>query len=795
MIWIRRTALKRRYFCLLLTLLILIPGLLAVLNMPMTDIAKINTPVISVIWSYNDVAPDDTLSRLLNNYGDKLQSQVNNIDHIESQSRHGQDIVKFFFRSNVDMRTALATITTISREIINQMPPGVTAERVLNDNSADAATLQLGPSPQHLTLGAITATGKLTAVAALSALMMLLVLGSWRSALTISISIVLIVLLAIIGLYVSGETLNLMTLSGLALGIGILIDNAVMNLENIQQHLDQNDATSPSNSDAAQQFQLPALIVPLCVGIVFLPILLTSGTVHDLFAPMADAVIFTMLASVIVTQALTCDLSRYLLKQHNSDNLPVGQLLQSAVPAAQAQSPSMHLAVRMQQSIEQKLQRLCARYSAILLLAMENRNHCVAIFFGIVVLSLALIPWPGEDFFPDVDSGQLRIQATLPSDNTSENARTLTVQIEQQIQRVIAENELVASADYSDRIIHPSRTAAQDIDILITLDAAHLQTDQAIRMLRQTLAEHFPGIVFSILPVNLFSQISDSDNLAPMVVRVTGSDSAVNMKYAQAISRAMHQITGLAEIRLVELNDSRFPTAGTEQTGSEKLSITPAIDIFAMTYHRHLGEVAQDIDHIVKEIGHDLPEGVTIASRGQAQLVGSAFSTIRLGLSVAVGLIYLLMAIHTRSWIDPLVTIIALSAVWAGIIWMLFVTQTTLSVPALTGTLMCFGISAANSIALINVARARLNHSGFAIKAALEAGLARFRPVLMTALALTAAMVPLALGLGKGGELCAPLGRALIGGLIAATITTLFFVPILFSIVHRNTQKDSIHLA
>ena len=516
---------------------------------------------------------------------------------------------------------------------------------------------------------------------------------------------------------------------------------------------------------------------------------------------------------------------------------------------------------------------------------MENKKVFIPGFLAIVAVSFALVPWLGRDFFPDVDSGQIKLHVRAQVGTRIEETAKLFDQVEQHIRTKIPRNELGTIVDNMGLTVsginqvynNTGTIGPQDGDILIALNEDHHPTAEYVAELRKSLAQQFPGTTFSFLPADIISQILNFGAPAPIDVQVMGPNGAENMLYAQKLERAINAISGIADVRIQQANNypqlkvdvdrsrakqagiterdvtnslvvsmagsgqvapafwlnkrngvsypivaqtpeysiqslsdlKNIPIVGDNVKGLQVLggladinrsttpavvshyAVQPVIDIFATPQHRDLGSVATDITKILKQNESSRPRGATITLRGQVQTMNTAFSGLLFGLLAAIVLIYLLIVVNFQSWSDPFVIISALPAALAGIVWMLFSTHTTLSVPALTGAIMCMGVATANSILVISFARERLQHLGDPIKAALEAGFTRFRPVLMTALAMIIGMAPMALGLGEGGEQNAPLGRAVIGGLMAATIATLLFVPILFSIIHRNYTPTS----
>jgi multidrug efflux pump subunit AcrB len=1060
MLWIVRIALKRPYTFVVLALLILLFGPLAALKSPTDIFPDIKIPVISAVWTYTGLSPEDMSGRVLYYYERQLSSTVNDIEHIESQSLPGFGIVKIFFQPNVDIRTATAQVTSISQTVLKQMPPGITPPLILNYNAStvpilqlalssleetesklfdfgqnfirpqlatvagttvpspyggkvrqiqidlnqqalqakklsgqdienalaaqnqiipvgtqkigrfeynvklnnspdafeqlndipikyvdgsliylrDVATVRDGSPPQtnivrvngsravlmtilksgaastldivnniknllpviketlpasvHLDAigdqsifvkAAITGVAREAVIAALlTSLMILLFLGSWRSTLIITISIPLAILSSLIGLYIVGETLNIMTLGGLALAVGILVDDATVTIENINWHLEQGKDVYRAIMDGANQIVVPALVSLLCICIVFVPMFFLTGIAHYLFVPMAEAVIFAMISSFILSRTLVPTMAQYLLKTHSIDGHPSGHLLAMAQPDHHTASRSGNPLVRFQQGFERKFFSFRKTYYSLLVLAMENRRKFVIGFLAVVVLSFALVPSLGRNFFPSVDSGQIKMHVRTQIGTRIEETAKLFDQVEQQIRSTIPADQLGAIVDNIgitvsgiNQVYNNTGTIGpQDGDILITLNEDHSPTDEYIGKLRLSLAEKFPGTTFSFLPADMISQILNFGAPAPIDVQVMGPNGEADMEYAQLLMRDMNKIAGIADVRIQQANNypqlsvdvdrsraeevgiterdvtnslvvsmagsgqvapsywlnkrngvsypivaqtpqyqiqslsdlSNIPIVGANTKGLQILggianigrsnspavvshyAVQPVIDIFATTQNRDLGGVATDITKVLREHEASRPKGSVITLRGQVQTMNSAFGSLLFGLLAAVVLIYLLIVVNFQSWSDPFVIITALPAALAGIVWTLFITHTTLSVPALTGAIMCMGVATANSILVISFARERLLHTANATKAALEAGFTRFRPVLMTALAMIIGMAPMALGLGEGGEQNAPLGRAVIGGLLAATVATLFFVPIVFSIVHRNHQ-------
>jgi CzcA family heavy metal efflux pump len=714
--------------------------------------------------------------------------------------------------------------------------------------------------------------------AALTSLMILLFLGSWRSTVIIALSIPLAILSALIALKVTGQTLNLMTLGGLALAVGILVDDATVTIENINWHLEQGKEVRTAILDGAQQIVTPAFVSLLCICIVFLPMFALQGVAGFLFVPMAMAVVFAMIASFILSRTLVPTMAAFLLKPH------------AAHDETAARTPSRNPLARFQQGFEARFSGVRERYRGLLALALEHRRTFVIGFLAVVVVSTGLTPFLGSNFFPSVDSGQITLHMRPRVGTRIEDASAEFGRAEALIRQVIPADELASIVDNIGLPTSSINTiynnsgliGYQDGDIYISLKQKHHPTADYVRTLRERLPRAFPGAVFSFPPADIVTQILNFGTPAPIDLQVSGPDLNADQAYASKLLGKLRAIPGVADARMqqslsapqldVDVDRSRMAAlglteqdvtnsvgasiAGTSQTaptywldpkngvsypivaqtpeyqiGSmsdlENLPVTsskggsaqvlgglghitrtqssevvthynvqPAIDLYATTQDRDLGGVAADVRKLIKSEASSAPRGVIVNLRGQVTTMNTAFSGLFLGLIAAIVLIYFLIVVNFQSWLDPFIIITALPAALAGIVWMLFLTGTTLSVPALTGAIMCMGVATANSILVVSFARERLAEHGDALKAALEAGATRFRPVLMTALAMIIGMAPMALGLGEGGEQNAPLGRAVIGGLICATIATLLFVPVVFSVAHgrkaeRHTPETS----
>jgi len=700
--------------------------------------------------------------------------------------------------------------------------------------------------------------------AALTGMMILLFLGSWRSTLIITISIPLSVLASIITLSALGQTINIMTLGGLALAVGILVDDATVAIENINWHLERGSPVEKAILDGAQQIAVPALVSTFCICIVFVPMFFLSGVARYLFVPLGEAVVFAMLASYVLSRTLVPTLAKYWLKDH--------------VPLNEHLAPSRNPLVRFQAGFERHFTVLRKRYRALLAIALINRRSFIIGFLTVTVASFALAPELGQDFFPAVDGGQIKLHLRAPIGTRIEETANLCDQIEAELRKVIPPEETDSMVDNiglpnSGINLSYSNSApigSADADVLISLKSGHRPTADYVRALRSILPDRFPGTTFSFLPADIVGQILNFGLPAPIDIQVVGFNAEGNQHYAAALYEKLKHVPGLADLRIqqsstspeldVDVDRSRARDLGLTQrdvadnllislSGSAQTApalwlnpkngvaynlvtqtpqyqldslealrnipisgangakpqilgalsiikrgvgpavtthynVQPVIDLYASVQDRDLGAVSADIRKILADTAQDVPKGSSIIARGQMQTMTESFTGLYAGLLFAIVLVYLLIVVNFQSWLDPFIIITALPAALAGIVWMMFLSHTTLSVPALTGAIMSVGVATANSILVVSFARERMQHGRDPMTAALEAGFSRFRPVLMTALAMIIGMVPMALGLGEGGEQNAPLGRAVIGGLSFATIATLFFVPAVFCLLH-----------
>jgi len=704
--------------------------------------------------------------------------------------------------------------------------------------------------------------------ACLTGIMILVFLGSWRSTLIIAVSIPLSILSSVIVLSLLHETVNIMTLGGLALAVGILVDDATVTIENIERYFEEGHAKREAILDGAAQIAVPALVSTLCICIVFMPMFLLSGVARYLFVPLAEAVVFAMLASYILSRTLVPTLAMYLLKEHED-----------------AAKSSGNPFVRFQRGFERVFTNLRNSYQSLLERLVYHRRIFIPVFLLACLAVFLLIPWLGQDFFPSTDSGQFILHLRAKTGTRIEETAKLSDEVETSIHRSIPERELDSIADniglpYSSiNYMHSTSglIGAGDADILVSLNEKHHPTAAYIRELRKQLPAQFPGTTFYFLPADITTQILNFGLPAPVDIQIEGADTEGNRRVAEKLLAELRQVPGIADPHmqqpfdypLYEINIDR--TKATQAGFSERdvanstlnslsgsFQITPMfflnyqngtsynlvaqtpqyavqslqdvqnipitasgatrpailadvaaihrtsemevinhynirriLDIYANVQDRDLGAVGRDINRIVAANTSSLPRGSFIRVRGQLETMRTSYTGLLTGLVFSVILVYLLIVVNFQSWLDPFIIITALPAALAGIVIFLFLTHTTLSVPALMGAIMCMGVATANSILVVAFAKERLLHHGDPVAAATEAGFTRFRPVLMTALAMIIGMIPMALGLGDGGEQNAPLGRAVIGGLLFATIATLIFVPAVFSFLHSKRDPGA----
>ena len=699
--------------------------------------------------------------------------------------------------------------------------------------------------------------------AALTGLMILLFLGSWRSTLIIAVSIPLSILTSVIVLGFLGETINIMTLGGLALAVGVLVDDATVTIENIERYLEEGHDLDEAILGGAGQIAVPALVSTLCICIVFLPMFFLGGVARYLFVPLAEAVVFAMLASYILSRTLVPTLAMYLLKSKHY--------------AARPRNPL----VLFQRGFE----RLRETYRALLKFLLTMRKAFVPVFLLTCLTLLALIPFLGQDFFPNTDSGQFILHVRAKSGTRIEETARLCDLVENSIRRVVPPGEVGSVIDnigmpYSQlntQHMTSGTIGAGDADVMVSLNENHHPTANYVRRLRADLPKQFPGTTFSFLPADIVTQILNFGLPAPIDIQIEGSDGVSNRKIADRMLLQLRQVPGLADLRMQQPEDypvfnvnvdrtkadqggyaeqdvatsllntlsgsfqttpmfflnyqngvnynlvaetpqyqmqslqdlKGIPITATGMTKPEILAdvasvsrsdemavvshynIRRVLDIYGAVQDRDLGGVSRDIQRIVSANELELPRGSFLHVRGQIETMRTSYIGLLAGLGFAIVLVYLLIVVNFQSWLDPFIIITALPAALGGIVLFLFITHTTLSVPALMGAIMCMGVATANSILVISFAKERLEQYSDAVQAALEAGAARFRPVLMTALAMIIGMIPMALGAGDGGEQNAPLGRAVIGGLMLATVATLVFVPSVFALLHGRKNEPA----
>jgi multidrug efflux pump subunit AcrB len=1060
--WIVQIALKRPYTFVVLAMLIALFGLRSALFTPTDIFPNINIPVISVVWTYTGLLPNDMSGRVIYYYERTLTAQVGDIEHIESQSLDGYGVVKIFFQKSVDIAAAMAQVTAASQTVLKLLPPGITPPYVLSYNASSVPILQLAlsskklpemqlfdsgqnfirpqlatvagaavPSPyggkvldvqldldqrsmqehnvsaedvvdavsaQNLilpagdekvgrfdwnvalnaspvmldrindlpvkqvngtivfvrdvayvhegsppqtnlvrvngaravlmtilkagsasTLDIISGIKKLlprveeslpagldlhavgdqsvfvkaavfgvvreaVLAAALVGVMILLFLGSWRSTVIILTEIPLAILFSLTALSWLGETINVMTLGGLALAVGILVDDGTVTIENINYHLEQGKPIETAILDGAQQIVIPAFVTLLCLCIVFVPMFQLGGVAGYLFRPMAEAVVFALIGSFILSRTLVPTMANYLMRGGHEGHEGHGEPTHTSAPAPRAVR-SRNPLKRFQAGFERRFEGIRERYRALLVLALGRPKLFMIGFLACVLVSFVLVPFLGENFFPSVDSGQILLHVRAQPGTRIEETARLFENIEDTVRTVIPAKDLTNMVDNIGLPFSGINMAYQntgtigpgDGDALIALSEDHAPTDTYIKKLRTLLPQKFPGTTFSFLPADIVSQILNFGLPAPIDLQVIGNNQQANYAYATELLKRIRTVPGIADLRIQQVfnypqinvnvdrtlagevgltqrdvansllitlsgsgqvrpnfwlnpeNGVSYPivaqmpqyridsisdlsnvpvTSGTTKEpqflgGLARITpgpspgvvshynVQPVIDLYGSTQERDLGAVSSDIERILKDTKSQVPRGSYVALRGQVQTMTSAYNQLYIGLIGAIVLVYLVIVVNFQSWIDPFIIITGLPGALAGIVWMLFTSGTTLSVPALTGAIMCMGIATANSILLVSFAREGLSQGLDATSAALEAGFTRFRPVLMTALAMIIGMVPMALAFGEGGEQNAPLGRAVIGGLAVATLATLFFVPVVFSVLHRKTNTTT----
>jgi multidrug efflux pump subunit AcrB len=703
--------------------------------------------------------------------------------------------------------------------------------------------------------------------------MILVFLGNWRSTLIIATSIPLAILTSIIVLSMIGETINIMTLGGLALAVGILVDDATVEVENINRNREEEPDKDMDEVvlDSAMQIATPAFVSTLSICIVFAPMFLLSGVARYLFLPLAEAVVFAMLASYLLSRTIVPTMAKYLLR---------GQKI------GKQTTLSRNFLVRWQQQFEAAFERFRVNYRGLLESCLHHRRAFIIIFFVACLGSLALIvPWLGQDFFPPVDAGSFKLHMRGPTGMRIEDTAFLCDMVETAIRKEVPAAEVASIIDniglpYSGINLSYSNSApvgTSDADILVTLSANHHPTADYVNQLRLSLARQFPGVMFAFLPSDMVTQILNFGLPAPIDIQVIGNNLDGNRAWASQLLQKIRYVPGATDLRIQQPFDEPYMHLNIERTKAQQLglsahdiaqdllvslsgsfqtsptfwvdpkngvsysiatqtpqyrtatlqdlvnipvtgtnpampssimaslvstqrgtgmavvshyNVAPVIDIFGSVQGRDLGGVSSDMNKVIDSLRSQLPRGSRVVIRGQVQTMKTSYEGLLLGLVFAIMLDYLLIVVNFQSWLDPFIMISALPAALAGIAWFLFITHTILSVPALMGTIMCMGVATANSILVVSFATEQMAAGKDATAAALQAGFTRFRPVLMTALAMIIGMVPMALGMGDGGEQNAPLGRAVIGGLMFATVSTLLFVPTVFSVLHGFKRKN-----
>ncbi len=710
--------------------------------------------------------------------------------------------------------------------------------------------------------------------ACLTAAMILLFLGSWRSTLIVTISIPLSILCSVIVLNLLGQTLNVMTLGGLALAVGILVDDATVEIENIHRNLGQGKPLRQAILDGAQQIAVPAFVSTLAICIVFVPVIFLTGAAKSMFTPLALAVVFAMMASYFLSRTLIPTMVLYLLRDEAKQFDAEGEFY----------AASSSVIGRFHNSFNHRFEHLRERYHGALSWALSHRRTVVSLFLIFCLGSSIFLGFIGEDFFPSVDAGQFRLHVRAPAGTRIEETERLFGEVEAAIRRIVPPEELRLILDniglpsvginlaYSDS----TTVSLADGEILVALHENHRPTPEYVKQLRRELPRQFPQMTFFFQPADIVNQILNFGLPAPIDVQVVGRDLKVNYGIARQLEQRIAQLPGAADVHLHQVMDTPELRINVDRTRAGQVGITqrdvagslltslsssfqtapnfwlnpengvsyfvavqtpqykmdsveaithtpitanglatpqllsnlatvehdqamavvnhynvqPTFDVYANVQGRDLGGVARDIDRVIADMQPTLPRGTTIVMRGQVESMRSSFVGLGFGLLFAILLVYFLMVVNFQSWLDPFIILTALPGALSGILWMLFVTQTTISVPSLMGAIMCVGVATANSILLVTFANDQRLEGKDAVTAALAAGYTRLRPVLMTALAMIIGMLPMAVGLGEGGEQNAPLGRAVIGGLIVATFATLFFVPVVYSVLRRKSVRQ-----
>ncbi|MFN7996308.1 MAG: efflux RND transporter permease subunit [Bryobacteraceae bacterium] len=1049
--WIVRLALRRPYTFVVMSMVIVILGVLATVRMPTDIFPEIDIPVVSVIWSYGGISPEEMAEVVTIRCERSFTTSVNDIEHMESQSLPGLAIIKLFFHPNAKVEAAVAQLAAASQSVLHSLPAGMTPPAIIRYNASSVPILQLsissdtmseqslydygynfirtqmatvqgasfplpyGGRPRQImvdidpkalysqglsasdvtnainaqsliipsgnakiganefavrlnsqppsadafnsipikqangttiyirdvahvrdgyaiqtnivrhngsraslltvlknggssTLNIVSRVKQIlprirstlpaalklkllfdqsvfvraaingvmreaTIAALLTALMILLFLGSWRSTIIVCISIPLSILTSLAVLNLLHETINVMTLGGLALAVGILVDDATVEIENIHRNMGQGKPIIKAILDGAEQIAVPAFVSTLCICIVFVPVIFLTGAARYLFTPLALAVVLAMMASYILSRTLVPTMVKFLLRS---------EAARYHGESGELEDQGHGLFASIHHGFNARFESMRDAYRRLLGASLAHRK-LVALFFGLICVACAsLIPFIGTDFFPQVDAGQIRLHVRAPAGTRVEETEAYFRQVEDSIRRVVPPDEL---ADILDNIGLPysgfnvalsdsATVGSFDGEILVSLKPEHGSTWKYIRTLRQQLNRDFPALSFFFQPADIVGQILNFGLPAPIDVQVIGplSNAPANYALAQQITRRLQQIPGAVDVHLHQVVDAPELRFNVDRIRAEQLGLTqqdvansllislssnmqlapnywinpqnqvdypiaiqtpeyrmsstdallstpvharsststqlltnvarlergstpsivnhynvqPLFDVYANVQDRDLGSVAGQVQKVLADFNSKLPKGSFFETRGQVSTMKSSFIGLGVGLLFAVILVYFVMVVNFQSWLDPFIILMALPGALSGIVLMLFVTQTTINVPSLMGAIMSIGVATANSILLVNFANDLRTTGTDSITAALEAGYTRLRPVIMTALAMIVGMLPMALGFGEGGEQNAPLGRAVIGGLLLATVATLFFVPVVYSVLRRN---------
>jgi multidrug efflux pump subunit AcrB len=857
----------------------LIPALMQAKSVSPTD-------VLNAVTNQNLVLPSGTVKIGEFEYDTRTNASPRTIQELNALPIRVEGAAVIYLRDVATVSDAYAPQTNIVRQdgkrgvLVTVLKAGTASTIDVVNGTRSVLARAIQTLPPQLTINALgdqsvfvkgAVNGVIREVVlatVLTAAMILLFLGSWRSTLIIAVSIPVSILSSVIALSIAGQTVNIMTLGGLALAVGILVDNATVTIENIERHLEDGQALKDSILDGAQQIGTPLLVSTLCICVVFLPMFFLGGVAHFLFVPLAEAVVFAMIASFIVSRTLVATLALYLLK--------VKEHVENA---------SHNPLVRFQRTFERSFESLRLRYRTLLTTLIEQRAVFISVFLAVSLFAFLLVPWLGRDFFPSSDGGQFILHLRTKSGTRIEETARLTDLVETSIRRHIPAAEIDNILDdiglpYSGiNFMHATSglIGAGDADVIVSLKADHRPTADLVRQLRTDLPREFPAITFSVLPADIVTQILNFGLPAPLDIQIDGEDIDHNREVADQLLNEVRRVPGIVDARIqqtfdyprfdIEVDRTKAAQIGytardvasnvlNSLSGSfqitpmfflnydngvnynfvaqppqydirsiqdiENISLTSVqrrnpdiladvssvrrssemevvshynirrvVDVYASVQDRDLGAVSAEVKHIVDKDRRLLPRGSFMTIRGQVDTMQSSYTSLLGGLAFSIILVYLLIVVNFQSWLDPFIIVTALPAALAGIVLFLFFTHTPLSVPALMGAIMCMGVATANSILVVAFAREQLASHGNATQAALEAGFTRFRPVLMTALAMIIGMIPMALGLGDGGEQNAPLGRAVIGGLLLATVATLTFVPAVFSLLHGRIRARS----